>query len=134
MSIAYKMKNLTCTNIHRSILIIHYQWYFKISFLVHFLTGSKGRGFRHFTCDSVAFLFTPGFGYECYYRDRPLCLKLVLSERLIDGSLAFVERIALRAGNLLRARIDSFISDLDLDVWVCPDVVVPIRIGIGSSL
>src|SRR5687768_1565669 len=90
---------------------------------------------RHFTCDSVAFyLFTPGFGYECYYRDRPLCLKLVLSERRIDGSLAFVERIALRAGNLLRARIDSFISDLNLDVWVCLDVVVPIRIGIGSSL
>src|SRR5688500_10204610 len=79
-------------------------------------------------------LFTPGFGYECYYRDHPLCLKLVLSERRIDGSLAFVELIALWAGNLLRARIDSFISDLDLDVWVCLDVVVPIRIGIGSSL
>ena len=35
------MRNLTCTNIHRSILIIHYQWYFKISFLIHFFTGSK---------------------------------------------------------------------------------------------
>src|SRR5215211_5441123 len=101
---------------------------------VNLIHSSQCPGFRHFTCDSVAFLFTPGFGYERYYRDRPLCLKLVLSKRRIDGSLAFVERIALGAGNLLRARIDNSISDLDLDVGVCLDVVVPIRIGIGSSL
>jgi hypothetical protein len=41
MNKAYKMKNLTCTNIHRSILIIHYYWCFKISFLIHFFTGCK---------------------------------------------------------------------------------------------
>jgi hypothetical protein len=50
---------------------------------------------------------------------------LVLSERRIDGSLAFVERIALGAGNLLREGVDSFISDLDLDVWVCFDIIIP---------
>src|SRR5215211_6715106 len=101
---------------------------------VNLIHSSQCPGFRYFTCDSVAFLFMPGFGYECYYRDHPLCLKLVLGERRIDGSLAFVERIALRAGNLLRAHVDSFISDLDPDVWVCLYVVVPVRIGIGSSL
>ncbi len=35
------MKILACINIHRSILIIHYQWYFKFSFPIHFFTGSK---------------------------------------------------------------------------------------------
>jgi hypothetical protein len=32
----HEMKNLAHTDIHRSILIIHYQRYFKISFLIHF--------------------------------------------------------------------------------------------------
>ncbi len=39
------MKNLTSTNIRRCILIIHYQWWFEISFLTHFFTGSKARVF-----------------------------------------------------------------------------------------
>ena len=36
-----KWNILACTDIHRSTLIIHYQWYFKISILIHFFTGSK---------------------------------------------------------------------------------------------
>ncbi len=45
-----------------------------------------------------------------------------------------VESVAFGAGNFLRMYVYRLVSDFDLHVWVCLEVVVPVGIGVGSSL
>ena len=79
-------------------------------------------------------LFLTSLGRECYYGDDPLGVALILAECWIEGGLSCVEFVTFWAANFLSSHVYRFVPDLDLDVRVCPEVVIIVGIGIGSAL
>ena len=47
--------------------------------------------------------------------------------------LSRVDSFSFGTGNFLRAYVDRVVLDLDLDIRVCFEVVVPVGIDVGSS-
>ena len=90
--------------------------------------GSSSRGIIEF------WLLSFGLGCECYHWDDPLGLLLVLGELRVERGLSRVESVSFGTGNFLRAYVNRLVPDLDLDVRMCLEVVVPVGIGVGSSL
>src|SRR2546427_3123965 len=66
--------------------------------------------------------------------DNPLGLALVPGERGVEGGLAIEEVVALGTEDFVGAHVDCLVPDLDLDVGMGFEVVVPIRVGIGAPL
>jgi len=66
--------------------------------------------------------------------DGPLGLALVPGERGVEGGLAFEEVVAFGAEDFVGVHVDCLIPDLDLNVGVGFEVVVPVRVGIGTPL
>ncbi len=75
-----------------------------------------------------------GLGRECNYWDGSLGLVLVLCELRVERRLSRVDLVSFLTGNLLRVHVDRLVPDLDFDVRVCLEVVIPVRIGVRSSL
>src|SRR6266568_1463591 len=75
-----------------------------------------------------------GLRCECYYWDGPLGLVLVLCELRVERGLSRVDLVSFLTCNFIRAHVNRLVSDLDLDVRVCLEVVIPVGIGGGSSL
>ena len=48
--------------------------------------------------------------------------------------MALEEVVAFGAEDFVGAHVDCFVPDLDLDVGVGFEVVVPVRVGIGAPL
>ena len=66
--------------------------------------------------------------------DDPLGLALVPGERGVEGGLALEEVVAFGAEDLVGVHVDCLVPDLDLNVGVGFEVVVPVRVGIGTPL
>src|SRR6267143_212934 len=68
------------------------------------------------------------------YWDGPLGLVLVLCELRVERGLLRIDLISFFTHNLLRAYLDRLVPNLNLDVRVCLEVVIPVRIGGSTSL
>ena len=75
-----------------------------------------------------------GLGRECNYWDGPLGLALVLCELRVERRLLCEDSVSLFTSNFLGAYVNGLVSNLDLDIWVGFEIVVPVGIGGGSSL
>src|SRR3989442_11728698 len=79
-------------------------------------------------------LLSSGLRYERYHRDDPLGLLLVLGELWVERGLSRVDLVAFGPGNFLRAYLDRLSPNFDLRIRMSLEIVIPVRIGIGSSL
>jgi len=79
-------------------------------------------------------LLSSGLRYERYHRDDPLGLLLVLGELWVERGLSLVDLVAFGPGNFLRTHLDRLSPNFDLHVRMSLEIVIPVRIGIGSSL
>jgi len=75
-----------------------------------------------------------GLGCECYYWDGSLGLVLVLCELGVERGLPRVDLVSFLTGNLLGAYVDRLVPNLNLDLRMCLEVVIPVRIGGSPSL
>ena len=79
-------------------------------------------------------LLTHSLGRECDYRDDSLRLLLVFGELRVERGLSCVESVAFRTLNFFSVYVDRLVSYLDFHVGVCLEVVVPVGMGVCSSL
>ena len=79
-------------------------------------------------------LLSFGLGCKRDYWDGPLGLVLVLCELRVERGLSRVDLVSFLTGNFLRAYLDRLVPDLNLDVRVGLEVVVPVRISGSPSL
>ena len=75
-----------------------------------------------------------GLWCERYYGYGPLGLALVLCELRVERRLLCEDSVSLFTSNFLGAYVNGLVSNLDLDIWVGFEIVVPVGIGGGSSL
>src|SRR5713101_5041844 len=79
-------------------------------------------------------LLSFGLGCKRDYWDGPLGLACVLCELRVERGLLRIDLVSFFTRNLLRAYVNRLVPDLNLDVRVCLEVVIPVRIGVRSSL
>ena len=79
-------------------------------------------------------LLSFGLGCKRDYWDGPLGLACVLCELRVERGLLRIDLVSFFTRNLLRAYLDCLVPNLNLDVRVCLEVVIPVRIGGSPSL
>ncbi len=84
--------------------------------------------------DRMLRLLSSGLRYERHHRDDPLGLLLVLGELWVERGLSRVDLVAFGPGNFLCTYLDRLSPNFDLHVRMSLEIVIPVRIGIGSSL
>lgn len=79
-------------------------------------------------------LLSFGLGYECDYWDYSLGLALVLCELRIERGLLRIDSVSFFTRKFLSPDVDRLVPNLDLNIRVSLEVMIPVRIGGSSSL